>query len=396
MISSAKPSTSGALGSPALMRFINMRQIIAAMRELGPCSRVDLTRKTALSAPTISKLMLQLERLKLVEPLPAVKPTTTGRPSVIYQLASRDIQFLGAVVDIRECHALAAGYDGRVDPAREIIFPTPPSYRELIKELARQLRRVANLTGAEVMGTAISVPGLLNRLDGRPVLSPNLHFMDGRNPAADLERATGFPTVVVQEEHALCLSEQLFGQALGLDHFAMIDISAGMGLGVVSHGQFLSGARGYAGELGHVTVEPGGLPCGCGSRGCFETVATDTAFLKAVQHKTGHAWSMDEVIERVGAGELDVSAELERTLSTLAIAVGIVINLFNPSHLFLYGRIFDVDPECFHRLLHLVRRHAIQPSVNEVAIVRARGCKRQGAIAAILEHHTERIAPGVR
>ena len=392
----SKSRTPGDLGSPALMRRINVRQLIRAMRDMGPCSRVDLTRKTALSAPTVSKLMVELEGWKLVERQPAVKPTSTGRPSVIYHLASRDSQFLGAVIDIQECRVIATGYDGKLVPEREFKFATPSSYSALIKELARQLKKIAALSGAPVMGVGITVPGLLNSQDGRQVFSPNLHFMDGRYPAKDVQQATDFTTVAVQEEHALCLSEQVFGQARDMEHFAMIDLSAGLGLGVVSAGKFINGAHGFAGELGHVTIEPGGLLCGCGNRGCLETMATDTAFLKAVQKKTGHEWTMDEVIEQVQAGKMSVKAEQEHALRALSIGVGIVINLYNPSHLFLYGRMFDVDPECFSQLLAQVSHHAIQPSVREVTIVRARGCKRQGAIAAILEHHTEGIAPSLR
>ncbi len=391
-----KKATTGDLGSPALMRRINVRQIIETMREMGPCSRVDLTRQTSLSAPTVSKLMVELERWKLVEKLPAVKPTSTGRPSVIYRLASSDIQFLGAVIDINACCVIATGYDGKIEPSREIVFATPASYRTLIKDLEQNLRRLAEQSKAPVMGVGISVPGLLNSQDGRQVFSPNLHFMDGRYPAKDIQRATGFTTVAVQEEQALCLSEQVFGQALDMEHFAMIDVSAGMGLGVVSAGKFITGSHGFAGELGHVTVEPGGLLCGCGNRGCLETIATDTAFLKAVQKKTDRSWTMDQVIESVRARALDVKAELDRSIRALAMGVGIVINLFNPSHLFLYGRLFDAYPDGYSLLLKQVRDHAIHPSASEVSIVRARGCKRQGAIAAILEHHTELLAPSPR
>lgn len=392
----AKKTVSGDLGSPALMRRINLRQLIETIRLLGRCSRVDLARKTSLSAPTISKLMVELERWKLVERLPAVKPTSTGRPSVIYRLASSDVQFLGVVIDINECRVLATGYDGRIDPAREIIFETPSSYPTLLKEIERNLKQVAALSGAPVMGVGMSVPGLLNRLNGEQVFSPNLHFMDGRYPARDVQSATGFTTVAVQEEHALCLSEQVFGQARDMEDFAMIDVSAGMGLGVVSAGKFISGIHGFAGELGHVTIEPGGLLCGCGNRGCLETIATDTAFIKTVQKKTGRTWTMDQIIGGVRAGKLDVKAELEKAIGALAVGVGIVINLFNPSHLFLYGNLFDVDPKGYPVLLKRVREHAIHPSASEVSIVRARGCKRQGSIAAILERHTERLIPSPR
>ncbi|MEX2607333.1 MAG: ROK family transcriptional regulator, partial [Kiritimatiellia bacterium] len=265
-------------GSPSLMRRINIRQLLDAMRTLGPCTRVDLTNHSGLSAPTVSKLMNELLRRKLVEPLPDQKKPSTGRPSTIYQLAREKVQFLGLVIDIEQSRVVSAGLDGDIEPERKLVFKTPRTYAGLISTASRYLKRIAALKeGAAVLGVGISIPGLIDQSEGRQVFSPNLHFMDGRHPARDIEKATGFKTQVVQEEQGLCLAEQLFGQARDLEDFAMIDISAGVGMGVVSAGRFVSGSSGFAGELGHITLKPGGLLCGCGNRGCLETVASDVA-----------------------------------------------------------------------------------------------------------------------
>ncbi|MDA3873995.1 MAG: ROK family protein, partial [Kiritimatiellae bacterium] len=207
------------------------------MRTLGPCSRVDLTKHTGLSAPTVSKLMNELQRRQLVEVLSAQKQPSTGRPSTMYRLARENIQFLGLVIDIEESRVVSAGLDGKIEPERKLVFKSPTTYKGLISTASRYLWKVAALKeGATVLGVGISIPGLIDQSEGRQVFSPNIHFMDGRYPARDIHEATGFVTQVVQEEHGLCLAEQLLGQARDLEDFAMIDISAGVGMGVVSAG----------------------------------------------------------------------------------------------------------------------------------------------------------------
>lgn len=380
-------------GSPALMRRINARQVLDAMRILGPCSRVALTRHSGLSAPTVSKLIENLLHWELVEALPPRKPVSTGRPSVIYQLARNHIQYLGVVIDIERCRVVSAGLDGVIAPDRTMTFKTPSTYRALIRAITRHCRDVASRHPARVLGVGVSVPGLLDRRSGQQVLSPNLHFMDGHAPAGDIEQESGFTTVAVQEEEGLCRAEQLFGHARGLENFAMIDISAGLGMGVVSGDRFINGACGFAGELGHVTVEPDGALCGCGNRGCLETVATDLAFIKAVNARTGKDWDMDSLLAAVGNGQLECALERERVLAYLAVGVGMVIGLFNPSHIFCYGRFFDLDDHAFPELIERVNQHAMQPAVAHTKIVRARGSKRLGALAAIVEHSMAGIAP---
>src|SRR5207237_503352 len=83
----------------------------------------------------------------------------------------------------------------------------------------------------------------------------------------DLEARLGLEVVLTQEAHALCLAERTYGAARGVADFAMMDITGGLGLGVVHRGQLIEGHSGLAGELGHVRVELDGRRCGGGRWG---------------------------------------------------------------------------------------------------------------------------------
>ncbi len=118
-------------------------------------------------------------------------------------------------------------------------------------------------------------------------------------------------------------------------------------MGVMSGGRLVRGHSGFAGEIGHITLIPGGRRCGCGNRGCLETVASDTALAKQVSRRLGRQIDIDELIRLTRAGKLDPQEECKEVIHYLAIGLATVINIFNPSTLFIHGQLFDVDRRLF-------------------------------------------------
>jgi len=380
---------------PALLKRVNARHVLDALLEFGPCTRTALRNHTGISAPTMSKLMDHLAGTGLVEA--ASEPLlTAGRPSKVFRLACDTARILGVVIDIDSTKVFSCGLDGCVADEAVRVIDTPRTYGELLSEIARVARDLGEEHPALCLGAGVSVPGLFNAREGRVMLSPNLRFLNGAQLAADLEQRLEVATIAFQEERALCLAEQIFGAARELEDFAMIDISAGLGMGVVSGGRFVGGRDGYGGELGHITVDPRGERCGCGNRGCLETVATDRVFARIVEGKAGRPVSVDEAIDLVRRGEIRAGRELARMTDFLARGLGIVINLFNPAGVFVHGRLFDAREGLFDDLISAVESHALRPSLAASRIIRARGSKKQGAAATIISHLFRSAGPSIR
>jgi N-acetylglucosamine repressor len=378
-------ATNGA--RPSLLRQLNAREVLAALQRHGPLSRADVARRTGISGPTVTRTASALIAAGLLEEGAAPR-LGLGRPGKVLRLAGTAVSVLGLVVGARTCELSAAGLDGRVAPESVRTFPTPADYDGLLAAVVRQARALAKEGGTAVRGLGVSLPGLLNRRLGRTEVSPNLHQTDGRRLGADLRKKLPWEVVVLQESHALCLAERTFGAARGVDDFAMLDISEGLGLGVVQGGRLLEGHSGLAGELGHITVELNGRRCGCGNHGCLETVATDTALADAVSRRLGRKITLEEIISQVRSGRLRIDEELERVMQYLAVGLAAVVNVFNPHKLFLYGRFLDAGPDLFGRVLELTRRRALGPSLADCEIVRARGNKQLGAVAGVIRRLT--------
>jgi predicted NBD/HSP70 family sugar kinase len=384
------PLTKSSIVQPALLSKINERQVLRVIQARGPMSRADVARHSGISAPTASKAVESLLRAGLLEE-GAAPELARGRPAKRLHLASESAQVLGLVIDAERCRIVSAALDGKIQDLGQ--FDTPETYEQLIDLAVVEARRLMDRAGVTTLGLAISTPGLIDYRHQKGVLSPNVPITNGHSPARDLAAPLDIPCVMIQETHALCLAERQFGHARGLEDFAVLDISTGIGLGVMSGGRLLTGHAGMAGEIGHVTMELDGRACGCGNRGCLETVASDSALAYAVSKRLGRKMSVDEVIEGVHSGQIEATEELRRTGRYLAVGLAAAINLFNPSFLFVHGRLFEADPELFPRVVEEAGKRALPPSFRDCKIVQAQGSKRQGAVAAIIEHLTESVVP---
>jgi N-acetylglucosamine repressor len=157
----------------------------------------------------------------------------------------------------------------------------------------------------------------------------------------------------------------------------------------------MTGHRGLAGEIGHITVDPKGLRCGCGNIGCLETVASDLALARLISARLGKTVGIDQAIELARNRKLKIEAEIDRTIEYLAIGMAAVINILNPAAVLVQGRMFDLADKLFDRLLALVRRRALGPALEECKILRVSGSKLQNAVASTIYHLTTVLGPKV-
>jgi predicted NBD/HSP70 family sugar kinase len=379
---------------PSLLGKLNERHVVQMLQSHGPLSRAQVTRRSGLSAPTVSKAVASLLRAGLLE---EQKPDRArGRPAKKLHLASQCAQVIGVVIDARHCQIVAAGLDGRLDPQYQRSIATPGSFRKLIDALADSARQLMDRPGMTTLGIGLSMPGLIDYRRQQGILSPNVPQTDSRTPGIDLGQRLGIECAMFQESHALCLAERHHGQAQGLDDFAMLDVSTGVGLGVMSGGRLLTGHSGLAGEIGHICVLDNGRRCGCGNRGCLETVAGDSPLAWHVSRRLGRKVSITQLVDLVRSGKLSIGDELEQTCRYLAIAVAAVINLFNPATLFVHGHLFETDRRLFGQMVKLAQQRSLPPSFADCRIIQAQGSKPQGAVAGIIRHLANSIAPQVQ
>lgn len=353
-----------------------------------------MTRRLGVTAPTISKAVSSLLRGRLLEEFDG-KQEGVGRPARQLRLATETAQVIGLVIDAHDCHLVSAGLDGRILPESVFRFDTPRTYPALISKVAQSVERIRQSRSVTTLGLGISMPGLIDYRHQKGILSPNVPITNGQSPARDLTERLGVNCVMLQESHSLCLAQHHFGQSAGLDNFVMLDIGAGLGMGVMAGGRVLTGHSGLAGEIGHLPRVADGRVCGCGKRGCLETVSCDAALAWLVSQRIGRAIGIDEIVELVSNGTLSVEAEIAQVLPHLSFAISTVISLYNPSRIFICGRMFDLSEKLFNDLLEQTATCTLAPAFADCKVVRASVSKSQGAVAGVIEYLTDSLVPGV-
>jgi len=255
-------------------------------------------------------------------------------------------------------------------------------------------------SGDTPMAVGVGVPGMVDR-SGTLRLAPNLPSATG----SDLRQlvVTRIPgSVIVVENDANCaaLAEQQFGALRGVREALMVTLGTGIGGGLVIGGEVRSGAQGFAGEIGHMIVDPSGPPCPCGRRGCWERYASGGG-LGRLAREAAYAGRLPHVVARAGGDPENVHGE-DITREAVAGddgALGVLEELGWWVALGLANLVAVVDPECCviggglaeaGELLLAPTRRAFAELVEgstvrpEISIVAAELGERAGAVGAAL------------
>jgi predicted NBD/HSP70 family sugar kinase len=315
----------------------NLGTLLRHVHHTGEISRAELTSLMRLNRSTIGDLVSELEELGLAEQAsPAAGRRTAGRPSAGVRTAPDGPFVIAVDLGVDRAAVARVGLGGQVAERAQAAIPREPEAWQVGATTASLIRHVVSLApaGATLLGIGVSVPGLVRRSDGLIRQAPNLGWRDVSFAsivlaALDLD----VPVVLGNDADLGALAEHSRGAGVGVDDLVYISGNVGVGAGVISGGHRLEGAAGHAGEVGHISFDPGGRPCHCGSRGCWETVVGAPAIAAAIDLP-------DDEVLRLGDA-LDQYAVPPRPLRAIADnlgrGLGAVVNAYNPSVVILGG-----------------------------------------------------------
>lgn len=207
----------------------------------------------------------------------------------------------------------------------------------------------------DLIGIGVGAPNG-NHYRGTVEHPPNLPWPGVTPLAALLADATGLPARLDNDANAAALGEKRFGAAKDVEDFLYITLGTGLGSGVVSRGRLVRGHSGFAGEIGHVIVEPGGRPCGCGRRGCLEQYASATGLAltyRALEPDAPDDADARYVFHRAQAGDALALDTFEQTGRVLGLALANSVAYTSPEAIYLFGGLADAGETLFGP----VRRH---------------------------------------
>ena len=241
------------------------------------------------------------------------------------------------------------GFDGTVD---------------LLAHFSKELAKCAGIDFADVVAIGLGSPGVVDSRRGVVLRWSNFEW-DNVPLADSLSALTGKPVYIANDANVAALGEAKFGSTAQYQSSILITIGTGVGSGIVFDGKLIEGYRSAGAELGHVTIREGGLPCGCGRRGCYEKYASTTALIRQTRHAMvedlnsllweeagGKIANVDGRTAFAAAkrGDKTAQAVIDQFVGYLSEGIADFVNILRPEAIVLGGGIVGEGEDLFEPL----------------------------------------------
>ena len=355
-------------------REVNRQILLNLVREHEPISRADLARRMEIARGMVTSLVDELIADGSLYEGATIDSPRGRRPQMLF-VRTRGRLVISVDVRFSRTYVMLGDFSGTAIAMET--FATIEDPMDLVAELKVRVRRLLTThSGAgECEGLGLVVPGMVDSITGRVLNAPHLGWrnVDIRDA---LSAAVGLPVFVENAPIACALAQMWMGQrgATELSDFVYVNVSDGVGTGVVVNGQVLRGQRNTAGEFGHVPLSADGPECHCGGRGCLEAYTSNLATIvrylglpfspataRGLVESSG--LTMSDVIARARSGDARAAAAIEATANYLGAGLAVVVNTLSPAQICIGGEI----TEAWEMIEPIIRRVIAERALTDIA-----------------------------
>lgn len=341
-------------------KLINLWVVFDAIRINSGVSRSGITEITGLSKQASSDLVDELISMHFVMETKSEK-RRVGKPPTLLSINPDGAYSLGFHVDVGKLSSIAVNLAGEVlcRADRELDDLEPNHAVVELNHAAKRLISEAGISHDRFLGIGLATPGPF----GVPGLSPpRLPGWDGVALRELLQDSAGFPVSLANDGQCAITAEWRYGEtARRFTNFVYVYLGIGVGSGVMVHSAAFGGASGNAGELGHLTVVPGGHQCICGKRGCLETYVSVDSAMRHLAANGINVNSMAEFTSHFNPQDPHVSAWVAEGVEPLRNALNALETLFDPQTIMIGGNAPDWLIDTF-----MARVEPLLPSIGHI------------------------------
>lgn len=334
----------------ATVRRNNLGLVLRHLRDQGPRSRARIAQETGLNKATVSSLVAELGARRLVSAGEVDRAGAVGRPGLIVHLDGRCVCGIGVELNVDYAAVLVLDLRGEVLFEHRLALDIPSLGAEetldAVAGLVRDALDAAAVVGSRPAGLTVAVAGLVRSVDGVVTLAPNIGWHDvAVLDGLRTRLAVDFPIRVENDANLSAIAEWAMGSEARTPDLVYLTGEVGVGGGVIVAGRLLRGAGGLSGEVGHTSLGDPDVVCGCGRRGCWETVVGLAAMLRAAADPGDPVRDpgrdletrLAEVARRAESGDERTLRALREVGTSLGTGAAVLINVFNPRVVLLGG-----------------------------------------------------------
>ncbi|HTA93373.1 MAG TPA: ROK family transcriptional regulator [Polyangiaceae bacterium] len=362
---------------PASLRLTNQGALVDQLLRLGVATRAELAKATGMSQPTAGKIIDELLDAQVVEAVDDdSRERNVGRPGKLVRLATAPERLLIVELGVEQTSLGARPIAPLELEAWPISFKTPTSEAAWTKRFRAE---VSGLALSNPWGAVLSVPAMVDERLGKVLLSPNLHWLESADLPEILGSALNAPVTLIQEVKALALGELHARAHLG--DFLLVDVGEGVGGAIVLGQRPYDGPLPVTGEIGHTRLRGNDRVCGCGNRGCLETLIGVPYLVQSLRDATGNtAVDLRSLLAYLDQDPLP--SWLKDALDSTAACIGGALNLYGLERVVLTGFLHQLPLPAKDYLSHAVARSAMWSRFAPVEVSFAPRRRARGLVLA--------------
>jgi transcriptional regulator of PTS gene len=358
--------------------------------QLGPVSRIDLSRLAQLAPASITKIVREMIEAHLVQETEIQEPGSRGRPAVGLMVETEAWHYLSVRINRGEINLALRDLSSKLVVEEQLALPQQDQQPLLERIIAhidqffiRHQQKLERLTAI-----AITLPGIIDTENG---VVHRMPFYDVQEmplgPA--LENRTGVPVFIQHDISAWTMAESLFGASRGARDVIQVVIDHNVGAGVVTDGRLLHAGSSSLVEIGHTQVDPYGKRCYCGNHGCLETIASIDSVLELAQQRMnqsmgsmlhGQPLNVDTLCEAALKGDLLARDIIVGVGTNVGRILAIMVNLFNPQKILIGSPLNRASDILFPAIADCIRQQAL-PAYSRNTVVESTQFTNQGTMA---------------
>ncbi|MVM40101.1 ROK family protein [Spirosoma sp. HMF3257] len=359
-----------------------VKKVLSYLYQEGSCTLAKLAEVLNTSVPSVTHIVEQLIDEGWVSTIGTVSGNNGRRP-VLFSL--NPVGHYALIIDSNThgtklvlVNLLRQVVFQRID---DTILENKASFSNFLVSFVNEALTESGIAKAGVIGVGVSMPGLIDSRQGLNVSYPDLG-PSGQSFTDWLEHQWGLPVFMINDTKATALGEHRFGRSQGKQHALTINIDWGVGLGIISNGEVFHGASGFAGELGHIQVDPHGELCYCGKIGCLDTLTSGSSLVKrvrkevlagqatklAVYHDDPAQITISQVIQAANEGDTFAIDQLHETGYQLGKGLAIAVTLFNPEIIIVDGVLAEDSLFITNSIKQAINKHCLSGFRNNLMI----------------------------
>jgi predicted NBD/HSP70 family sugar kinase len=369
-------------------------ELLSLIRAGTAVTRADLARHTGLARSTVAQRVDALLASGLVLEAGGT-PSTGGRPATM--LAFNHEAGVVLVADLGATHARVAVTDLAGAPLAERagdldIALGPDEVLTWVSARFGELLQESGHAATDVRGIGIGVPGPVEFDTGRPVNPPIMPGWDGFDIPSWFADRYGAPVLVDNDVNIMARGEH-WVHWRGTPHLLLVKVGTGIGCGIVADGHIHRGARGAAGDIGHIRATGEHVVCACGNIGCLEAVAGGHALAMRLAASGVEASNSRDVVRLVQEGNVPATQMVRAAGRTLGEVLAGTVNFFNPAVIVIGGDIAEAHAQLLAGVREGIFSRSLPLATRDLRIVPCRLGDRAGVTGAAITAIEQVLSP---